>query len=53
MHVAAKAQLKECDEKNKPGDPFSGSFIAAMTARLKKTVGEFHWMLAEGREQKR
>ena len=53
MHVAAKAQLKECDEKNKSGDPFSGSFIAAMTARLKKTVGEFLWMLAEGREQKR
>ena len=43
MHVAAKAQIKECYEKNKSGDPQFKSLTISMKTRLRSTVGEVYW----------
>ena len=46
MHAAAKAQIKECYEKNKKGDPAFMSLTTSMKARLRETVGETYWKKA-------
>lgn len=46
MHAAAKAQIKECYEKNKSGDPQFKSLTISMKARLRSTVGELYWKKA-------
>jgi hypothetical protein len=46
MHAAAKAQIKECYEKNKSGDPQFRSLITSTKARLRSTVGEHYWTKA-------
>jgi len=46
MHVKAKAQIKECYEKNMTGDPNYRSLTASMKARLRQTVGETYWKKA-------
>ena len=46
MHVKAKAQIKECYEKNKTGDPNFRSLTTSMKARLRQTVGETYWKKA-------
>ena len=43
MHTRAKAQIKECYEKNKQGDPNFKSLTTSMKARLKQTVGDVYW----------
>ena len=47
MHPAAKAQIKECYEKNKSGDPQFRSLIKSMKTRLRSTVGEIYWKKAQ------
>ena len=46
MHQKAKAQIKECYEKNKNGDPEFKSLTQSMRSHLKKTVGETYWKKA-------
>ena len=46
MHAKAKAQIKECYEKNKRGDPAFKSLTTSMKARLRATVGEVYWRKA-------
>jgi hypothetical protein len=46
MHSAAKAQIKECYEKNKSGDPQFRSLTTSMKTRLRSTVGEIYWRKA-------
>ena len=46
MHTRAKAQIKECYEKNKQGDPNFKSLTTSMKARLKQTVGDAYWKKA-------
>ena len=46
MHAAAKAQIKECYEKNKSGDPQFRSLTTSMKLRLRSTVGELYWKKA-------
>mmetsp|Transcript_9528 Transcript_9528/g.23271 ORF Transcript_9528/g.23271 Transcript_9528/m.23271 type:complete len:943 (-) Transcript_9528:46-2874(-) len=46
MHAQAKAQIKECYEKNKSGDPQFRSLTTSMKARLRSTVGESYWKKA-------
>eukprot|EP00956_Cyclotella_meneghiniana_P012337 scaffold17533_cov53-Cyclotella_meneghiniana.AAC.2 len=46
MHQKAKAQIKECYEKNKIGDPAFKSLTQSMRARLRATVGETYWKKA-------
>ena len=46
MHATAKAQIKECYEKNKSGDPQFSSLTTSMKARLRATVGESYWKKA-------
>ena len=46
MHVEAKAQIKECYEKNKLGDPNYRSLTTSMKVRLRETVGENYWKKA-------
>mmetsp|Transcript_33034 Transcript_33034/g.78904 ORF Transcript_33034/g.78904 Transcript_33034/m.78904 type:complete len:873 (+) Transcript_33034:340-2958(+) len=46
MHTRAKAQIKECYEKNKQGDPNFKSLTTSMKARLKQTVGDVYWKKA-------
>lgn len=46
MHQKAKAQIKECYEKNKLGDPMFKSLTQSMKARLRATVGELYWKKA-------
>ena len=43
MHTRAKAQIKECYEKNKEGDPNFKSLTTSLKARLKQTVGDVYW----------
>jgi len=43
MHLLAKAQIKECYEKNRAGDPAFRSFLTSMNARLRATVGDVYW----------
>jgi len=47
MHVKAKAQIKECYEKNKIGDPNFRSLTLSIKTRLRQTVGEAHWKKAQ------
>ena len=47
MHVKAKAQIKECYEKNKIGDPNFRSLTLSMKTRLRQMVGEAHWKKAQ------
>ena len=46
MHIKAKAQIKECYEKKKSGDPNYSSLTTSMNIRLRQTVGETHWKVA-------
>eukprot|EP00804_Cyclotella_cryptica_P014822 CCRYP_015024-RD/>CCRYP_015024-RD protein AED:0.11 eAED:0.13 QI:197/0.66/0.75/1/0.66/0.5/4/274/1066 len=46
LHEKAKAQIKECYEKNKSGDPNFASLTKIMNARLHATVGEMYWKKA-------
>ena len=46
MYAAAKAQIEECCEKSKSGDPQFRCIYTSMKARLRSTVGEFHWKKA-------
>lgn len=46
MHTRAKAQIKECYEKNKQGDPNFKSLTTSMKARLKQTVGDVYWKVS-------
>jgi ClpP class serine protease len=47
MHAVAMAQIKECYEKHKSGDPQFHSLTGTSTkARLRSTVGELHWKKA-------
>ena len=46
MHIRAKAEIKECYEKNKNGDPQFKSLTQSMKARLRATVGESYWKKA-------
>jgi hypothetical protein len=46
MHALAKAQIKECYEKNKSGDPQFKSLTISMETRLRSTVGDLHWKKA-------
>jgi hypothetical protein len=46
MHQRAKAQIKDCYEKNKSGDPAFKSLTQSMEARLRATVGEMYWKKA-------
>ncbi|KAL3785515.1 hypothetical protein ACHAW5_005269 [Stephanodiscus triporus] len=47
MFAAAKAQIKECYDKNKSGDPQFRSLTASMKVRLRATVGEIYWKKAQ------
>lgn len=47
MHAKAKAQIKECYEKNKNGDPQFKSLTKSMKSRLRSTVGEIYWKKAQ------
>jgi len=46
MHTRAKAEIKDCYEKNKNGDPAYTSLTHSMKARLKVTVGDEYWKKA-------
>ena len=46
MHTRAKAQIKECYEKNKQGDPNFKSLTVSLKARLKQTVGDVYWKVS-------
>ena len=46
MHTRAKAQIKECYEKNKQGDPNFKSLTTSLKARLKPTVGDVYWKVS-------
>jgi hypothetical protein len=43
MHSAAKAQIEECYEKHKAGDPQFRSLTTSTKTRLRSTVGEIYW----------
>jgi ClpP class serine protease len=44
MHDVVMAQIKECNEKYKSGDPqFRSLTPTSFNARLRSTVGELHW----------
>jgi hypothetical protein len=47
MHGLAEAQIKDCYEKNKSGDPQFRSLTTLMKTRLRSTVGELNWKQAE------
>jgi len=47
MHSAAKAQIKECYEKNKAGHEGFKSLTTSMKVRLRSTVGENYWKKAQ------
>ncbi len=47
MFAAAKALIEECCEKSKSGDPQFRCICTSTKARLKSTVGEFHWKKAQ------
>ena len=46
MHQKGKAQIKECYEKNKNGDPEFKSLTGSMRFHLRNTVGERYWKKA-------
>ena len=46
MHARAKAEIKDCYERNKNGDPAYKSLTQSMKARLKNTVGDEYWRKA-------
>lgn len=46
MHAQAKAEIKDCYERNKNGDPAYKSLTQSMKARLKVTVGDEYWRKA-------
>ena len=46
MHTRAKAQIKECYEKNKQGDPNFKSLTTSLKARLKQTVCDVYWKVS-------
>lgn len=46
MHARAKAEIKDCYERNKNGDPAYKSLTQSMKARLKVTVGDEYWRKA-------
>ncbi len=47
MHQLAKAQIKECYEKNKNGDPSYRSLTTSMSTRLRAIVGDLYWKKAQ------
>ena len=46
MHTKAKAQIKECYERNKARDPAFVSLTTSMKSRLRATVGDQYWKKA-------
>jgi hypothetical protein len=48
MHKKARAEIKQCYDRNKAGDPMFKSLTHSMKARLRATVGDVYWKKAHG-----
>jgi hypothetical protein len=46
MHQKARAEIKQCYDRNKAGDPMFKSLTQSMKARLRATVGDIYWKKA-------